>query len=105
MVHRMFLACLLTTALQVACLADQSNVLTVDEIEKLVTLQIAAPPTEGEANAELVKFLAKSMGLRKSDVELITKAIQNGFVFRTVEDTYGSDRLVLLCALISLWRA
>ncbi|XP_017955549.1 UPF0235 protein C15orf40 homolog [Drosophila navojoa] len=35
-----------------------------------VGVQIAAPPTEGEANAELVKFLSKALGLRKSDVSL-----------------------------------
>ncbi|KAH8316711.1 hypothetical protein KR067_013322 [Drosophila pandora] len=35
-----------------------------------VGVQIAAPPSEGEANAELVKFLSKVLGLRKSDVSL-----------------------------------
>ncbi|KAM8710063.1 hypothetical protein ACLKA7_016803 [Drosophila subpalustris] len=35
-----------------------------------VGVQIAAPPNEGEANAELVKFLSKVLGLRKSDVSL-----------------------------------
>ncbi|XP_017474995.1 PREDICTED: UPF0235 protein C15orf40 homolog [Rhagoletis zephyria] len=35
-----------------------------------VGVQIAAPPTEGEANAELVKYLSKVLGLRKSDVSL-----------------------------------
>ncbi|XP_053952503.1 UPF0235 protein C15orf40 homolog [Anastrepha ludens] len=35
-----------------------------------VGVQIAAPPTEGEANAELVKYLSKVLGLRKSDVTL-----------------------------------
>ncbi|XP_068149057.1 UPF0235 protein C15orf40 homolog [Drosophila tropicalis] len=35
-----------------------------------VGVQIAAPPSEGEANAELVKYLSKVLGLRKSDVSL-----------------------------------
>lgn len=35
-----------------------------------VGVQIAAPPTDGEANAELVKFLASVLGVRKSDVSL-----------------------------------
>lgn len=35
-----------------------------------VGVQIAAPPSEGEANAELVKFLSKVLGLRKNDVSL-----------------------------------
>lgn len=35
-----------------------------------VGVQIAAPPMDGEANAELVRFLAKALNLRKSDVSL-----------------------------------
>ncbi|KAK3882024.1 hypothetical protein Pcinc_013570 [Petrolisthes cinctipes] len=35
-----------------------------------VGVQIAAPPTEGEANTELIKFLASVLGVRKSDVSL-----------------------------------
>lgn len=33
-------------------------------------MQIAAPPVEGEANTELVKYMSKLLGLRKSDVTL-----------------------------------
>lgn len=35
-----------------------------------IGVQIAAPPVEGEANTELVKYLSKVLGLRKSDVSL-----------------------------------
>lgn len=35
-----------------------------------VGIQIAAPPVDGEANTELVRFLAKLLNLRKSDVSL-----------------------------------
>lgn len=35
-----------------------------------IGIQIGAPPTDGEANAELVKFLAKVLNVRKSDVSL-----------------------------------
>ncbi|XP_071105143.1 UPF0235 protein C15orf40 homolog [Haliotis cracherodii] len=35
-----------------------------------VGVQIAAPPVEGEANIELVKYMAKVLGVRKSDVSL-----------------------------------
>ena len=35
-----------------------------------VGVQIAAPPVDGEANAELVRYLAGVLGLRKSDVSL-----------------------------------
>jgi uncharacterized protein YggU (UPF0235/DUF167 family) len=35
-----------------------------------VSVQISAPPVEGEANTELVKYIATVLGLRKSDVSL-----------------------------------
>lgn len=35
-----------------------------------VGIQINAPPTEGEANTELVKYVASVLGLRKSDIML-----------------------------------
>ncbi|KAL5004617.1 hypothetical protein ScPMuIL_018073 [Solemya velum] len=38
--------------------------------EEGVGIQIAAPPVDGEANTELIKFLSKLLGLRKSDVSL-----------------------------------
>ncbi|RLU21907.1 hypothetical protein DMN91_006285 [Ooceraea biroi] len=41
-----------------------------DISNEAVSIAISAPPTEGEANAELVKYLASVLGLRKSDVSL-----------------------------------
>jgi uncharacterized protein (TIGR00251 family) len=41
-----------------------------DISEDGVGIQIAAPPIDGEANTELIKFLAKLLSLRKSDVSL-----------------------------------
>ncbi|XP_012226831.1 UPF0235 protein C15orf40 homolog [Linepithema humile] len=41
-----------------------------DISDEAVGIAISAPPTEGEANAELVKYLASIFGLRKSDVSL-----------------------------------
>nr|XP_022331237.1 UPF0235 protein C15orf40 homolog [Crassostrea virginica]XP_022331238.1 UPF0235 protein C15orf40 homolog [Crassostrea virginica] len=38
--------------------------------EEGVGVQIAAPPVDGEANTELVKFMAKMLGVRKSDILL-----------------------------------
>jgi uncharacterized protein YggU (UPF0235/DUF167 family) len=35
-----------------------------------VGVQISAPPVEGEANTELVRYMAAVLGLRKSDVSL-----------------------------------
>lgn len=41
-----------------------------DITDEGVGVQIAAPPVEGEANTELVKYFSKVLGLRKSDVSL-----------------------------------
>ncbi|XP_055844469.1 UPF0235 protein C15orf40 homolog [Episyrphus balteatus] len=48
--------------------AKQNNI--TDITSEGVGVQISAPPSEGEANAELVKYLSKVLGLRKSDVSL-----------------------------------
>lgn len=37
---------------------------------KALHLRVAAPPVEGAANAALVGFVAKSLGLRRADVTL-----------------------------------
>lgn len=36
-----------------------------------VGIRIAAPPRDGEANGEVVRFLAKVLGVRKSDVRVV----------------------------------
>lgn len=41
-----------------------------DITEESVGVQISAPPVDGEANVELVKFISKTLGVRKSDVVL-----------------------------------
>ncbi|XP_038623246.1 UPF0235 protein C15orf40 homolog [Tachyglossus aculeatus] len=47
----------------------KQNAVTDVSVEA-VGVAIAAPPSEGEANAELCRFLAKILELRKSDVVL-----------------------------------
>lgn len=41
-----------------------------DVSDEAIGVQIAAPPVDGEANAELTKFISKVLGLRKSDVSV-----------------------------------
>jgi uncharacterized protein len=36
----------------------------------ILRLKIAAPPVEGKANQELIKFLSKLLDIRKSDISL-----------------------------------
>ncbi|XP_076676824.1 UPF0235 protein C15orf40 homolog [Andrena cerasifolii] len=48
--------------------AKHNNV--TDISDESVGVAISAPPVEGEANTELVKYLASVLGTRKSDVTL-----------------------------------
>ena len=53
--------------------AKRSEIVGWDEdpvAGKVLRVRIAAPPTEGKANAELRRFLAKELGLPKSEVRL-----------------------------------
>ncbi|XP_006885266.1 PREDICTED: UPF0235 protein C15orf40-like [Elephantulus edwardii] len=48
---------------------SKQNAIT-DLTTEAVNVAIAAPPSEGEANAELCRYLSKVLELRKSDVVL-----------------------------------
>ncbi|XP_011374411.1 UPF0235 protein C15orf40 homolog [Pteropus vampyrus] len=48
---------------------SKQNAIT-DVTAEAVSVAIAAPPSEGEANAELCRYLSKVLELRKSDVVL-----------------------------------
>lgn len=41
------------------------------QIGRVLRVKIAAPPVEGKANKEIVTFMAKSLGIPKSSVELL----------------------------------
>ncbi|KAI9179378.1 ssDNA endonuclease and repair protein rad10 [Blastocladiella emersonii ATCC 22665] len=51
--------------------AKESRVVAAAEGAAHVELQIAAPAREGEANAEVVAFVGRVLGARKSDVALV----------------------------------
>ncbi|HXV91356.1 MAG TPA: DUF167 domain-containing protein [Gemmatimonadales bacterium] len=36
-----------------------------------IKIRLAAPPVDGAANAELVRFLAERLGVRRSDVAIV----------------------------------
>ena len=42
------------------------------EIDGAVKIEVTAPPHEGKANAAVVKFLASSLGIAKSKVEIVS---------------------------------
>jgi len=42
----------------------------VDFSENVLRVKIAAPPVEGKANQELIKYLSKLLDIRKSDISI-----------------------------------
>ena len=57
-------------ALQVQPRASRSEV--VGPHGGALKIRLAAPPVDGEANDELVRFLAKTFGVPKSAVEIVS---------------------------------
>ena len=51
--------------------SSTTAVVSVDPDGGDVRVRLAAPPRDGEANAELVRFIASVVGVRKSDVTLV----------------------------------
>ena len=61
-------------------------------------IRLAAPPVEGEANEELVRFLAKTLGVTKSAVTIVRGATGrrkvvrvDGVVAATVAERLGVE--------------
>jgi uncharacterized protein (TIGR00251 family) len=48
-----------------------SRTRVVGEHDGRLKLQLAAPPVDGEANAALIEFLARTLDVRRSDVALL----------------------------------
>jgi hypothetical protein len=44
----------------------------VGEHDGALKIRLAAPPVDGAANEELIKFLAKILAVRKSEVEIVS---------------------------------
>jgi len=44
----------------------------VGEHDGVLKVRLAAPPVDGAANAELIKLLAKSFGVAKSAIEIVS---------------------------------
>lgn len=59
-----------------------------------IGVQINAPPVEGEANTELVKFLSKVLGIRKSDLNLDKVSILFLYIYFIWVAFVMSDSLV-----------
>lgn len=59
-----------TFAVRVVPRASRTEI--VGEIGGAVKVRLASPPVDGAANAELIKLFAKTLGVAKSDVEILS---------------------------------
>ncbi|MFA6410869.1 MAG: DUF167 domain-containing protein [Candidatus Buchananbacteria bacterium] len=50
---------------------NSSQTKIIEEKEGYLKIKLQAPPVDGKANAELIKFLAKRYGVSKSKVEIL----------------------------------
>ncbi len=60
-------------------------------------IRIAAPPVDGAANAELVRFLAKTFKVSRSDIEIVSGSNSKNKIIR-IRDADGAvlDRIKTL---------
>ncbi len=60
----------ITFAVRVQPRASQSKI--AGEIEGSLKIKIAAPPVDGEANEELIRFLSKWFEVPKREIEIVS---------------------------------
>ena len=88
----------LTVAIRVTPRSSRDAVLPPQE--DWLPVKLRAPPVDGEANAALIRFLAKSLKLSRSEVELIS-----GETARLKRVRLKGDPEQLAQALRNLYRA
>lgn len=74
------------------------EVLALPDGRAALAVRIAAPPVEGAANAALIAFLAKSLGIRKADVTIRSGEASRLKIIRVRGDGPAlAARLIALC--------
>ena len=61
-----------------------------------IKIRLAAPPVDGAANTELVRFLAEQLGVRRSDVAIVRGATGRRKTVRVAGMTAATARRALL---------
>lgn len=57
--------------LAVTVVPRSSKTEIIGTVGEYLKIRLAAPPVDGEANKELIKYLAKRLGISKSDIRII----------------------------------
>jgi hypothetical protein len=72
----------------------------VGERDGALKIKIAAPPVEGQANDECERFLANVLGLRRSDIEIVSGATSRKKLIR-LSGLNGAEFAARLAILLS----
>jgi uncharacterized protein (TIGR00251 family) len=59
-----------TFAVRVQPRASRSEI--VGELDGALKIRLAAPPVDGAANEELIRFLAKAFGVARAQIEIVS---------------------------------
>lgn len=71
----------------------KQNAIT-DVSAEAIAVQIAAPPVDGEANTELIKFISKVLQVRKSDLNLDRGSKSREKTLLLAKNTIDMDRVL-----------
>ncbi len=52
--------------------AGASKSKVIGEFRNMIKLQICAPPVDGKANIEIIKFLSKVLNIQKSNINIVS---------------------------------
>jgi len=52
------------------------------EIDGVLKLRLAAPPVDGEANEECIRFLSKLLGISKGQIEIVSGQTSRNKIIR-----------------------
>lgn len=85
-----------TFAVRVQPRASRSEI--VGEFNGALKVRLAAPPVDGEANEELIRFLAKLFGVSRSRVSILSGLASRNKVIRVEGMAEGDCEAVLRAA-------
>jgi len=88
----------ITFSVRVQPRASQSGI--AGEMDSALKLRVAAPPVEGAANAELIRWLAKFFGVPRAQVTIISGATAKQKIVR-VSGVAPSDAKQKLLAAVT----
>jgi uncharacterized protein len=87
----------ITFAVRVQPRASRSEI--VGELNGALKVRLAAPPVDGEANEELIRFLAKLFGVSRGQVSILTGQTSKNKLVRVDGLSAGAGERVLHIAV------